>query len=322
MGLLILSAAFLAATISLIPHSSSQTLQAVECSARLLSPRSATAAVYDGDETVYIFGGWYYDPELELIPYADIHAYNLTSDTIEVVAQLPRTSWDGVTHYDPEFGQIYILRGDGTFLWRYDPSTHETVAVSEWFGNAASIAGAFTRNNKLMTFGGLENPTQVYEYDLSTGEQGTAGELPLKAELSVGIHLPEHNSTYIFAGELGTWDPVVMRYDHSANNTLISKTRFPSWRHGDGQLVWNGKSIFILGAVVDNGARGDGIIEYIPNSNSSGEDFVRFIPLEGLSAELLNDPSAVYVEGLNRIYIFGGYDTQNIDRDEIWYVHL
>jgi hypothetical protein len=75
-----------------------QALIAVECNARLKTPRSGTSSVYDGSDTVYILGGWYYNNDL--IPYADIHAYNISSDTIRVIGQLPRTAWNGIIHFN------------------------------------------------------------------------------------------------------------------------------------------------------------------------------------------------------------------------------
>src|SRR5882757_1113940 len=86
---------------SLLPTTYGQeSVDAVACQARLLSPRSDTVSVFDGIDTIYIFGGLFFDPDFNLIPYDEIHAYNITSDTIEVVGTLPRTAYGGQAYLE------------------------------------------------------------------------------------------------------------------------------------------------------------------------------------------------------------------------------
>lgn len=132
----------------------------------------------------------------------------------------------------------------------------------------------------------------------------------------MGLHSPQDGVTFLFAGEMGNRQPELMVYDHITMETTLSEIRFPSWRHGDGSAVWTGASVLILGAVVDNGARGDGMIRFSRNSTEA-----EFIPVQGL-AELLTETSAVWVDGLRRVYLFGGYDNKNLDSDMIWWIDL
>lgn len=174
-----------------------------------------------------------------------------------------------------------------------------------------------TWNNKIFAFGGLTDATAVYEYDIRTGVQGPLGTLPAPSELSVGVYATELESTFLFAGLMGTWAPSLMVHNHSINATTTRATpTFPSFRHGDGSITWDGEFAYIAGAVVDNGARGNGIIKFNLDSVEA-----EFIPVNGL-ADQLTSTSTVYVPGLNRIYIIGGYDLRNLDTDQIWYVDL
>jgi len=290
-------------------------VQAVACQARLLSPRSDTVSVFDGVDTLYIFGGLFFDPDFNLIAYDEIHAYNVTSDTIEVVGTLPRTAYGGQGYLEEETRSILYFRGDGTFLWRYDPAIGITTSVTQWFGNPAFSYSVLTANNKWVAFGGTPDPLAIYQVDLTTLEEGGIGSLPLTTEVAMGRHSTQRNESFIFSGVLGERTTVLQSYDHVSNTTKKWTTAFPSFRHGDGSPIWVGDSLLILGALVDNGARGNGIIKFNPVGNGT----VEFIPISGLPDEL-SSLSVVYVEAVRKLYIFGGYDFRNMDRDEIWYI--
>ena len=111
---------------------------------------------------------------------------------------------------------------------------------------------------------------------------------------------------------------IIIRYNHLLNTTFTLPAEFPTWRHGDGHLLWTGEWLYLVGAASTwNGAEGDGLIKISPDKGD-----YEFISVQGFDESGLTTFSTVYVAKLNRIYIFGGYDAKNIDRDEIYYVQL
>ena len=188
-------------------------LDATKCASRLLSPRSETAAIYDGVDTVYIFGGQLY-VDGDFILYDEVQAYNIASDTLEDLGHLPRTAYGGSVWLDlRNDGHILYLRGYGTFVWRIKTEDMSAVFLAEWHGNEALYTATLDPNGyKIMAFGGLDDNRLIYQLNLETGEQGKIGELPMPSELAVGIHVLERETTYLFGGKMGTWEPILLKF--------------------------------------------------------------------------------------------------------------
>lgn len=99
----------------LLPYASPQ-LIATQCQDRFASGRYGTAAIYDGDDAIYIIGG---------TPYGgyDISKYSISSDELNLVAEIPLNRADGTVSIDTQ-GNIYHHGGlQGQYARNEEPHT-------------------------------------------------------------------------------------------------------------------------------------------------------------------------------------------------------
>ena len=128
------------------------------------------------------------------------------------------------------------------------------------------------------------------------------------------IWAEEKGTAYIFAGA-----PNLIKYVKGRNEFQTVPSNLPPVRYAT-QAVWNGRYGYIVGFEGGSGGLDSGIIiQFDP------EDEVFYpIPLEGHFDWTLYNwqfAAVVYVEKLNRIYMFGGY-RPDVYNDGIYYIEL
>jgi len=295
-------------------------LKVTMCQAKLPSGRSSLSGAYDGDDTIYLMGGygnWAYP--------RDVLKYTISTDKIEHAGDLPVNSYAGNTIIDKD-KRIFHIVGDQLLnkdILQFSPANQSFVKVASLpYANEYS-AVLQPDPDTVWIIGGNRQPKSFLKWNLKTFQIQKEANLSDPYQFPSAIFVEEKGAAYIF----GDGNQPITKYNVSTKQFQKLPNHFPKTGAFD-RAVWDGRYGYIIGG---GGKRpstdllpGNTILRFDPNT----ED-VTSLNLEGspLSAEdEFSDMAAVYVGKLNRIYVFGGFTTADglelVDRDWIFYIDL
>jgi hypothetical protein len=308
-------------------------LEAIRSDATLPTPRFATAAAYDGDDSIYIVGGYQGGYTTTI---GEILRYSISTEDVQVVARFPdnQVRRSGSAVYDPNADILYYFggadfNGNGARnYWTIDVTqgtmTSAQLGVWAWNGNSAVWDNA-TQSALLF---GSQNPwdgSQVIAF--STTSREFTNQLPwsppdvLKFDLASTVWDSVNRVAYIMGGSsLIEGD---LKYDRifkwTASNRQLELLDITlpydiMWTSG----VWDASSncAYLIGTGYFPWDGENNALRFCPSTNNITAMVVDNFPPRS------EETSSVYVEKLNRIYIFGGWIENSIQSNEIVYIDL
>lgn len=290
---------------------------------KLPAPDACQATFYDGDDSIYLFGGSEYPQNKQILKFT------IFSETLQVVGTLPEASICGHAYSDSSRNIFYLGGGDSGATWfkevyKFNPVTGVVSHVANLpytAGERPSFKFSET-SNTILVFGDDGEVTQkLSAFDLYSLTSST---------VSTNFTFYANSATAIKVGSkaflFGVRDPEAARMavevdvDTFFNMQYVGLATLPTFTWHPSS-VWDGNYGYVIGGYDSStGVRTDGIIQFNPVTYEN-----RFIPVEnfpvGGSSHFWYSPATVFVPSRNRIYFFGGYSSIKI-HDEIFYIDL
>jgi len=285
-----------------------QNLTAFLSEARLPASRFHVSALYDGDDTIYLFGG-YRSGSREVLKYS------ISTDSIQPAGTLPEPSYGGVSALHPN-GNIFHIVGDtNTKIYQYFPTNQTFREVSSLPRVNRYMAHVKPEPDTVLLFGGYLDQQSFTQINLTslTCESTRTG-LPVPRPYPAAIWVEDQNAAYIFPSGTGA-NRKILKYRRSSNDFLQLATDFPLANAIVG-AVWVGDYGFIVAKDWFSN-RNNSILKFDPETEQ-----VSHVPIGGDETWIENQRASialVYVEKVNRVYIFGG---NGVLSDRITYIDL
>lgn len=311
----------------LVPHC--QCLTAIRSRARLPMKRAFTTSIYDGEDSIYTFGGSEYrNPSF--YDYKDILKYTISTDTIQIVNQLPLPLFYSSTSMDMS-GNIFLFGGiernaEGglsysPLIFKYFPKTNILQQISTRLPyRMYDMAAAKTSNNQVYLFGG-STQFNTFLFDMDSLSLTSGGRLPTRwEELKTTAVSDNLGNSFIF-GHLDFAPAPVIKLNLQTLQMVMGQETLPYFRDRPAS-VWDGTNAYVIGG---HFPVGNAIIQFNPVTMTHVLIPVTNFPGDGDS--ILSSTAAVYVEKLKRIYFMGGVSISlvggaSVYHDEIWYIDL
>jgi len=301
---------------------SSLGLEAIQSPVTFSSPRWATTVVYDGNDFIYIIGGY---QGAYTTAIGEIVRYNISSEEVQVVAQFPgnQARRHGSAVYDAVDDMIYYFGGsdyNGNGVRNY-----YIIDVKQWtFAQNSFGVWAFNGNTAIwdnttqsaLLFG-TQNPwdsSQVMEWSKSS--QQFTNLLPwnpphvLKFDFAVTVWDTPNRTAYIIGGSsiiegvlsyrrIFKWTAATQQIE-LLNATLPYDTL---WTSG----VWdpNSKCAILTGNGYFAWEEGHNALRFCPATEEVTPFVIDNFPNQ------VEETAAIYVEKLKRIYVVGGFSEAN-----------
>lgn len=207
-------------------------LLAVEVSTKLPSARYGTSAIYDGNDIIYIFGGYNIVTRTHL---ADIVKFTLSTEEVKIVASLPVPMSNEVTSIDYRTGDIYFHHGTSCSpamslgVYKYIPNTNtvELVAnLSTWNFNCAAVP-AYDNPAEVYILGGFGIGTHIAIFTMDDHTFRKAGELTREYSYA-GAVSDGTGSAILFGNHYNGYGypPAKITFYNSEHNLRFSKPYF------------------------------------------------------------------------------------------------
>lgn len=166
-----------------------QELVAELCTARLISPRIAATAGYDGLDAVYIFGGH----AASNAPMSGVQKYIISEDRLELVGNLYEANFGGVVSLDTK-GDFFLHGGYyfGREIVKFSPSDNNSITASGYLPEQTSFSPAvkyspesdvvfiFSAKNAMneifMFYSEAQNATKVGQLSLNLWSMGESNQ--------------------------------------------------------------------------------------------------------------------------------------------------
>lgn len=223
-----------------------------------LLPRRYATAVWDGDESIYIFGGVGVDQgRLRVEPTIEIFNTR-TRKIIRTKMHLPRRFNSGA-RLD---GQIYVVggsvfdttsaKGNGEFratplVTAYDFSNEQMNRLADL--PAARDTQVFVYQNELCAIGGYDHTDVFARFDCYDPQTDSWTSLP-DAPFPVSAHsVAVHDDTLYVFGDYSKLDQV-LTFDFSNQRWSLPELPFQPSRHNDAVVF--GDEVFVIGGTTDN----------------------------------------------------------------------
>jgi len=287
-----------------------QTLTAKLCSAQLPLALTYSSPLYDGYDSIYLIGGY------TGINYTQALKYSISEDRIEEIGSLPLMDYGGGAVMDKHKNIFYIGGKNTRDIYRYNPEprTFSKVGMLPW-DNHYFATIQVDEETAFIIGGNEKKPAKtILSLNLaSMSSEDLGGELPQATYYSSAIWVKEKGSAYIVQDGF-------MKYNRPTNVTVEIPLEIETSYQG--QVVWDGKFAYVIGGLH---ARHDAtnLVQFDLESET-----MRMIPVKDFPAvrgSSFYGSAAVYVEKINRIYIFGGYTGRSDGKarsDEIWHISL
>jgi len=298
--------------------SSAQELTAIYCNASLPTGNDQPAAVYDGDDTVYIFGG-HMRPEINC-SNCDALKYSISQDAIQPAGEAGYLGYDGLALVNSQKEIFYLSEQN---IFQYFPDTESFINRST-FPMSVFISSAIQPDlDEAWIIGGV-GEDDIYSLNLTTLESKWIAKLPERIGDSgtSAIWVEEKGAAYIFNGYgADSTSPKIAKYTRSRNEFELLPSYFPV-QEKYSKAVWDGRYGYIVSGFGCDDVPPSTIIQFVPETEE-----IRFLKVNGYPSnstdEAFVETAAVYVEKLNRIYFFGGYLRSEMrSMHEIWYISL
>jgi len=302
-----------------VKDSTSQDLIAEYCQATLSLPVSFTASIYDGDDSILIFGG---SGDSNMI-----YQYSISNDDIQVIGSIVDSTHRTTSVLaDREgnylyFGSSYTQKS----VTKFSPvknTTDEVASLPFASGWSGTILDEETDTAYMMGMSGSQ--MSILSYDMTRHNFSIKDSLPGPMYPSAAVKFG--GVVYVF-GEtrLVGRDPVYIFNMNTHGVTKIDNI-MPDFSMSPSAVV-AGDFIYVVGGYTRrDGVFTNAIIRFNPETMEVEYIFVKdfLIDFEEYFSEA---PDMVYVEKLNRIYFFGGFSWDYLAgaykyHNEIWYVTL
>jgi hypothetical protein len=252
-----------------------------------------TVAVYDGDDSIYILGGF------NSISFLNtISKFSISNETIETVGTLEIATGAGSGIWDGS-GIVYLGGFTGSETDRIQRFVPGNRMVTQSGGklpyvndDSATIAVGWD----VYIFGGKFNADRIVKYSKNIAQEIKNSRLPFGIKGASAVHILSDDLIYLFGG-LGTgYLDSIVAYNIENGDSVVtpSSLTFPL---AYSTAVYDGTYAYIIGGV---GSAKTGVLQFNPLTQ-------KVLPLNVTSfPDQLFTPSSVYVSKLNRAYIFGG----------------
>jgi len=292
-------------------------LEFVVTDSRLPSPLERQSAVYDGDDTIYLIGGY------NRLHQDAVLKYTLSSGAVERVGTFVKISAGGAFLYNGQI--VYVggkehLEGYSADVYSYNTQTNSFAVVSQLPLAIRSLILAYDATNEVAySFGGINNNAFTYHdlimrLDPATSRVEQVGRLP-EGRGGGSAVFADDGKAYIFGGTVPinheAFSNEILRFDPAQNTVVKLGAQLPS-------LVYYSPAVLAKGQIYIAGH--EQLIRFNPASEQVEELQVAGWPNYLLAA------ASVYVPKLDRIYFFGGYGRFTtefpVNRVEISYLDL
>jgi len=305
-------------------------LKATQCKSRLPAAASLVTAVYDNEDSIYLFGGR--SGEKETQSQKSLLKYSITKDAVEEIGTLESWVYGGFT-ITSKTGQVFHIGGVDEVIFH-----HNTSNVILFTPNIKSFGefGFFRRpfykydsaivqvdHNLVYAFGGSDDPGGIWRLDYAEFEMFKVGTLKKKCSERMSAIQAVHKGevvVYLFGcgGDDKSNKCKIVEYNPEKDKAKLAdiKTDLPCKA---GEAVWTGKDVLLVGND-DSGKTGF----YFLNLATKAYDY-SFKKVSSLP-ENLDESSAVYIPKLKRVYLFGGKAGAEGEagqyQDSIWFVDI
>lgn len=270
----------------------------------------STQAVFDGKDSIYVMGGANHESE----QHCTILQYSITSDQINCVANLFEDGGnraDGTANLGKN-GKIYFsTRQTGPFdLYEFDPITNQVRGVEVPMTNKGFMYSAVTNSGSLILMYWIGENTTVYEWHINATTYRTVAQLPFYKWGGSVHYLPESNKILIVGSYVESRTMALLDVETGQTEILPSF----SWSITSGaDVVVNGE-LFRFG----RGEISDTFLWY-----DLAEQHQAMVEIQNFPHNaIFSSYTGVYVQPLNRVYMFGGYINLVGYVNDIWYVDM
>jgi len=315
-------------TVACIIGSVQANLNATQCKSRLPAPASLVTAVYDNEDSIYLFGGKSGEKE----SHKFLLKYSIEKDALEEIGELESWVYGGFT-ITSKTGQIFHVGGMDEVTLHFNTSNVILFTPSiKSFGEFGFFRRPFYKydsaivqvdHNLVYAFGGSEDRGGIWKLNYVEYEMFKVGALKKQCGKRMSAIQAVHGGevlVYLFGcgGDAKSNKCKVVEYNPEKDKVKLAdiKTDLPC---NPGEAVWTGKDIILVGN--DNaGTTGFYMLNLATKAYSYNFKKVTSLP------ENLDESSAIYVPKLKRVYLFGGMaggegeDGQY--QDSIWFVDI
>lgn len=270
-------------------------------------------ALYDGGSCIY------------LLKEYSIYRFNVVTETITRVEQSPQAPNFG-SAIMKENGQTYYFGGSHnlilptkiyeTQLTPYSVSISWTARTT--IGRLEHNSGIYNRNDdSAYIFGGLTDRVPgpvvtnvILKYSISSNITTIAARLPTPTYVaSIAWDFISQNA-YLVGGQTGSISlDKIVKFDSKSCNVSVLEAKLPRTRYYSCS-VWARDKGFVIGGTPDGR-----VVSFSPLESNVTVHQVNNYPVDLFRA------GCVFVDTLNRIYIFGGFSQETVG-NEIMYIDL
>ncbi|OXA46043.1 Kelch-like protein 25 [Folsomia candida] len=303
-------------------------LYATLCRARLPAHTQAPLVSYDGADSIYIFGGarWYLSGWE--VYSNEILKYTISTDSIALVAHLPKGLYLGTVTADG-LGNYFYFGGaapnmeDSKSVYKFDSNTGQVTEVAI-IRHDLQYSASFLYNSSVSYIqAGNLFQNGVIRFDHATNTWTRLTDLPTKFRTAAAFWDKNAERAYIFGQGNAAVNPP---YDHVVYSPgpdigAISNLQIPD----DFVQMMSATNDEREGFIVGGFHPTDSIYWYqLPF------DVGEYCPVAGLPGGgdvLFSRTGAAFVPKMRRVYVFGGGSqnlTSYLDKthDEIWYIDV
>ncbi|OXA60567.1 uncharacterized protein LOC110844876 [Folsomia candida] len=301
-------------------------LVAVEAGSKLPQTLAHSVAAYDGNDTIYVFGG--YNETCPPSYLSDqILRYTVSTDSIEVAARFPKGLCYGAVTSDNE-GAYYFFGGYDEFeqslaIYKFS-SISGTVSQVSFLPNGVIQTASFQSNSKTSyVFGGGLVATSIIKFDTETDTITDVIPMPVEYDQMLSFWDNVNQVAYIFGSRRPTpgAEPVMVFSPESNEITTLTNFTFYEFEYPTrGVMTTDG----IYGYGVGGFFPYDSIMQF--HLQSLETKYVPVLNHPGANGTEFWGAGAAYVNSLNRIYFFGGVSYKSGGdsnfNDKIWFIDL
>ena len=217
-------------------------LTAVRCNEKLPTPRDGVSAVYDGDDGIYLFGG--YDGSY----LREALKYSISEDKLEVAGTLPEPSYYGGSFISNN--NIFHIAGysPNAEIYQYLPELKSFATVSNLTNRSHHFSTVQIDLQTVLLIGGWNTNTDIVRFNVSSLQTEKIADLPGNRTTDYeqsSIWVPEKEAVYIFTGH-STGNINITKYFPSNNSFHVVPTKFPRLSWGS-QAVYDGRYGYLFG---------------------------------------------------------------------------
>jgi len=294
-----------------------QNVRAILSNAQLPTPRGGMAGVYDGEDSIYLFGGF----ATSSGDLADVLKYSIAADTIQRASYLDIATAGGGAAMDSNRNIYYFGGRRNSNIYQYFPDNQSFIRVGSFPHENEDFGLVMPSEDTALLIGGYYRPRDILSLNLTSLESEVIATIP-KEQMSrysaSAVWVEEKQAVYILDGT--PTFPNVTKFNPITNNFEILTNYFPRILFNYyPKAIWQGRHGYVFGGISNDIPYHDNIIQFDPEDGNV--NLIKVLGYPGTSASPLQLTTPIYVEKLNRVYLFGGYHSGS-HSSEIWYIDL